>query len=498
MSKSKQEKSKSEKPASKPQASGQQENSQNENSTSKPQQQNASASKSPSSTKGKKAKFSPNPAERARVRAYCYLEMLSYKSAVKPARQAVARCADNACGEVLLALALRGIGKNHEALIHAEKAHELAPNDAEYSFSLGLCMWFCQSDSRALEVMEEALERLPQRYDMMLDMAGFLLQLRRFEEAQRYLDKAKPALPDHPKALELSKCIKDQAWSEKFNELATFPPLPMPNNLDTFFTIANTHFSKQRYELTLNKCSRVLDQNEQHDDAKRLYATAFYLKDHPVGAFCHEISLRFSKPRYIFIGLVLPILLGGYGVWHFIQANVLPLVATCLIVLSVYLLACLILVAIGRKRRTVAKFDAIIKDNHFTPQGRVAQALPQLDVLGQVIDNSAQKHIIPLDSHNSIAEIINQRQRTCNRWRAISSVYVALTVFSLFLLIAGIILANRHEFIGNSYVMWLKRIASGAVVLFAVMSVRLRLLASANDANQTGFTSTAKITASKP
>ncbi|MBQ7568580.1 tetratricopeptide repeat protein [bacterium] len=414
------------------------------------------------------------PADRARIEAYCALELSDYQKAVAPAQKAVQLCPQHAPSEAILALSLRGIEKYNDALIHAENAHKLDPNNTELKFVYGLCKWYAYGDNASLKIMREAIDKLPKRFDMRLDYAGLLLKQQRFNDALEQAEKASAIAPNHTKGKALCKCARERTWNQLIDQLVSTPPLPLEGDIGfTNTTIASAYLAKNCFEIAMNKCSRALDRDADNDSAKSLYATAHYLRDHDMAALCHEFSCKMSKlpNRIMFLFLPLALLLGAvaYYVYH---SNMQQGIAYASL-LGAYLLVYFIINMLGHIRRSPQKFAEIIHSEHLTPQGRRPQAVPARDVLDEIID-SKSSDAAP-DTYDSLTEVAHQTERLGNRLAALSTTSFAMACLAMFFLLGAIIVhSNEAEQLGSSIMPKIQRISGIVAVVFACLAFNQR------------------------
>ena len=391
----------------------------------------------PASTKQQKRKHTP--AEKAREQAYCALELADYEAAIKPARRALALSPDNAVSEALLALALRGVDKLHEALIHAEKAHELAPNDPEITFTYAMCQWFVQPDNEPLKLMKQALDRLPERFDLRVDFAGYLLQQQRFEEAEKQAEQALKQAPNNSKAQIVLKGARNRSWNVIISRPIAMPPLPVTGDDSyTYSSIAGFHLRANGFEIAMDKCSHALDIDPDNAKAKSIYCTAHYLKDHDFAALCHFFSVKMHEFSNRFIYLIIPllILLGGSLYFYKLRnPHYYYWGLSALLYLTIYFL----LQVLGEKRIGASHFAEIVRSEHLTPQGRAQHVVERRNELDEIIEGSD----VVADSYDSFTEVHNQIERTCQRLTTVSNAYSAFAFLSMCLLLGTIVVQSN-------------------------------------------------------
>lgn len=379
------------------------------------------------------------PAERARVEAYCALELSDYEAAIKPARRAQALSPDNAVSEAILALALRGMDKLHEALIHAEKARELAPDDPEIAFVYAMCQWFVQPDTEPLKIMKQALDRLPQRFDLRVDYAGYLLQQQRFDEAEQQAEKALQQAPNNTKAQLVLKGARNRSWSELISRPIAFPPMPVAgDDSNTYSSIAGFHLRANGFEIALDKCSHALDINLDNAKAKSIYCTAHYLKNHDFAALCHFFSIKMRELSNRFIYLFLPLLILMGGCLYFYNHHDRHYYFWGLGAL-LYLMIYFLLQVLGEKRIGASHFAEIVRSEHLTPQGRVQRVVERRNELDEIIEGSE----MVTDTYDSFTEVHNQIERTCQRLTTTSNAYSAFAFLFMCLLLGTIVVQSN-------------------------------------------------------
>ena len=125
------------------------------------------------------------------------------------------------------ALALRAGGLFGEAEKHARRALELAPGQPDLLFILGLCLWSAGAPEEARTLFEEAVQKAPERSDLVMDYAGFLIYQRQFQDALALAEKARALAPNHPKPIVLETCAREGNWHSEVDALAfRAPSLP--------------------------------------------------------------------------------------------------------------------------------------------------------------------------------------------------------------------------------------------------------------------------------
>ncbi len=427
-------------------------------------------SASPSKPKHKPKRLTP--AEQARLETYCALELLDYPKALKQAKKACQLCPDDAYSEALLALALRGNGKYHEAAVHAANAAAADPNSCEYKFIQGLCEWYVQDETSALQTMKDAMRGLPKRLDLRTDYAGFLLKQRRFQDAVEQTNRVLAAAPQCAKAAIISKCASERSYNKCLDLLISTPPLP-PQETDscTFTAIAGAYLNSDYFDMALKQCSNALDNDLQNEEAKSIYATAYFLKQHHVTAFFHRIRgiTRNKANRIIFLFLPVLILI-GFSAWHYKQ-NHLPNSIVCAVLLSVYLAAYFIIWKIGSIRISGRNFTDIVNTQRLTPQGRIPKDLPSRNALDEVIAAGAKDSAA---AYADLKDAVKQLKQTCKRLDAIAATFFTFACLAMVCLLIAIIIQSNSEQLGDSIFPITQRILGIVIIICSAFSYNNR------------------------
>lgn len=320
------------------------------------------------------------------LRAFAALQVADHESAEECARLLVNRQPSNANGLALLALALRGRGRFGEAEESARKALEIDPGSPDLEFVLGLCVWNAGDPAEARKRFESALEKRPDRSDMLMEYSAFLLHQRQFEQALEQARKARDLAPDHPKLPLLLSCAEQGLWRPEVDMMAFRPPLPLPEDSpETFVRLGASHMDAGYFDLALDEFSRALDLDVDHQQARALYATTFYMRKNGFFAWARNWRRSLKKPLNLILWTLPAVLLfgGGYALY---QGKLVTLAAVSGGAGLAYLSFLLYTFARGGLMLSSDQFGQIVQYRNLTPQGRQKQAAQAVDELDEVRD----------------------------------------------------------------------------------------------------------------
>lgn len=421
------------------------------------------------------------------LRAFGNLQVAEFGRAESAARRALRRQEQNANGHALLAVALRGQGRFGEAEEHARKALEIAPGRPAFQFVLGLCLWSGGEPAEARRLFEEAIRQCPERSDMIMDFAGFLLHQRQFDEALDLARRAQELAPDHPKLRLLILCAAEGVWRPEVDALAFRPPIPLPEDRpETYVRLGLDHMHASYFDLALDEFSRALDREPAHQEAQSLYATAFMMRRDAFFAWAHGVRRGATRPLSLLMWLVPLLLLGGGG-WVLHQRGW----ATTAMVLggaaAVYLLGSLYVVSAGGRRLTPADFATIITSRNLTPQGRRRSAEKQVDEVEDLggrrsrRGRNAQDAAAQAPRQSGTGEDVSRlRGQLENRSRSLwnySAAFFGLATTTGIVLIGAVLRKNTPGMLVTAEVLLAEKVAAGFTVFFAIVAIWFRMKA---------------------
>jgi TolB-like protein/Tfp pilus assembly protein PilF len=139
--------------------------------------------------------FAAAHARLARARMWLYWKWPGYGDQLPLAVEALDRAVELAPGEAETQLAqgyfhLYGRGDLDRALEHFRLARQLRPGDAEAMAAVGLVLRRKGDWEAAVGALEDAMAQDPRSYTLTVTMAETLTRMRRFDEAEAYLDQA--------------------------------------------------------------------------------------------------------------------------------------------------------------------------------------------------------------------------------------------------------------------------------------------------------------------
>jgi tetratricopeptide (TPR) repeat protein len=131
----------------------------------------------------------------------CALLMLDEPAdAVAPLENA-ARELRNAETDTVLAIALRKLGRNEEALSRLKRAIKRRPPYAPAFHELGYLLFLLKRDNESIETLRQGLEIAPMMPELSLQLGFVFLRQRNCSEAKRAFARALEILPDSADAL---------------------------------------------------------------------------------------------------------------------------------------------------------------------------------------------------------------------------------------------------------------------------------------------------------
>lgn len=419
------------------------------------------------------------------LRAFGSLQVAEFGRAEADARRALRRHEQNANGHALLAVALRGQGRFGEAEEHARKALELEPGRPAFQFVLGLCLWSGGDPAEARRLFEEAIRQCPERSDMIMDFAGFVLHQRQFEEALDLAHRAQELAPDHPKLRLLILCAAEGVWRPEVDALAFRPPIPLPEDRpETYLRLGKDHLNASYFDLALDEFSRALDLDPEHEQAKAHYASAFQMRRDGLYAWAHGFRRGLARPLMVLLWL-LPMLLAGGGGWLLYRGS-WPMVAAGVAAAGLlYLLGSLYLIALGGRRLSASDFHIIITSRNLTPQGRRRSAEKAVQEVedtgrrsrrGRPADLASQA---PTQSGTGadVSRIRGQLESSGRSLWNYSSIFFGLATITGLVLIAAVARKNSPGVAVTEGVLLAEKVAGGLTFLFAAAAIWFRMKA---------------------
>ena len=131
----------------------------------------------------------------------CALLMLDQPAdAVAPLENA-ARELRNAETDTMLAIALRKVGRNEEALSRLKRAIKRRPPHAAAFHELGYLLFLLKRDNESIETLRQGLEIAPMMPELSLQLGLVFLRRRNCPEAKRAFARALEISPDSAEAL---------------------------------------------------------------------------------------------------------------------------------------------------------------------------------------------------------------------------------------------------------------------------------------------------------
>jgi len=103
--------------------------------------------------------------------------------------------------ETQLAIALRQLGQQHDALSHLKRATKRRPPFAAAFHELGVLLVAMERYDEAIEVLRRGLDAAPMMPELSITLGTVFLQRRDFAEAQRAFARALSIAPEFPDAL---------------------------------------------------------------------------------------------------------------------------------------------------------------------------------------------------------------------------------------------------------------------------------------------------------
>jgi tetratricopeptide (TPR) repeat protein len=97
-----------------------------------------------------------------------------------------------------------------EALKELEKAAELAPNEARYSYVYGVALQSVKGKAAAIEYLKKAQKRHPADLNILFGLASFSLENGDLKEAAEYANQLLILAPQHQGAQQIMEAIERQ------------------------------------------------------------------------------------------------------------------------------------------------------------------------------------------------------------------------------------------------------------------------------------------------
>lgn len=429
-------------------------------------------------------KESPAPRQDARTGQFClqafgHLQVAEYARAERAGRRAVHRQEDNWRAHALLSLALRGLGRFGEAEKHARRALEISPGKPNLLFVLGLCLWSAGEPLEARKLFEEALQKSPERSDMLMDYAGFLLHQRQFDQALAMAEKARALAPEHPKLPLLLSCATEGVWRPEVDAPAFRPPIPLPEDRpETFVRLGTAHMDSGYFDLALDEFSRALDLDEDHEEARSLYATTFYMRKSGFYAWARSWRRGLARPHVLLLGL-LPLLLLGGGGWFLYSRGSMLFAGLAGAAAALYVLSAFYLLVVGSRRLSGQDFLTIVQSRNLTIQGRRKHAEKMVDELDELrgrrerrrgdraTDAAAARIPRQIGTGEDVTRVRRQLEDRSRSFWHYSNTFFGLSVLSLLVLAWTVLRKNTFGLLVTDEVLLAERIAAASTVVFA-------------------------------
>lgn len=436
----------------------------------------------------KSATVPPDPqADELCLRAFGSLQVAEFGRAESAARRALRRQERNAHGHALLAVALRGQGRFGEAEEHARKALEIEPGRPAFQFVLGLCLWSGGDPAEARRLFEEAIRQCPERSDMIMDFAGFMLHQRQFEEALDLARRAQELAPDHPKLRLLVLCAAEGVWRPEVDALAFRPPIPLPEDrVETYLRLGTDHMNANYFDLALDEFSRALDRDPASTQAQSLYATAFVMRRNGFFAWAHGFRLGASRPLSLLMWLV-PLLGMAGGAWFVHQRGMTTPAMALGAAAALYLLGSLYVFVAGGRRLSPADFQTIVSSRNLTPQGRRKAAEKQVDEVEDLAGRRGRRRsaadtavqVAPRQSGTG-EDVTRIRGQLENRSRSLwnySTAFFGLASVTGIVLIGAVLLKNTPGQLVTADILLAEKVAGAFTLFFGGVAIWFRMKA---------------------
>lgn len=417
--------------------------------------------------------------DKTRINAYSFIEVAEFAKAEKAALAAMKESdKEQAATEALLAMAQRGLGKLASAEEHAENAMKLAPEKADIVFVNALCKWSSGDYEEAKKLFEKSLELAPERWDMRLDYAGFLLHQQKFDECLIQTEKVEAVNPEHPKAKILRTCAFHENWQSSVDTLAFKPPIPLPEGqIETYLSIGRAHLRNDYYDLAMEEFSRALDIDNSSNEAKSLYAAAFHFKNDAFSGWCKNFRRQVRSPLYAIITLI-PFLaasaLGAYMQLHSTMTNAI----ICYAIAVTYGMTLFALYLRGYVTKTPQDFAFIIAQNGLTPQGRINSSDRIIDELDEIKfikkTPTEPKPGNKAKVGDDQARVIGQLDDISSRLKTSSMTFAAIAFLAFIVVMWPALLDIMPEIHTSETFEVIQRVAGGVMILFAFLAILTR------------------------
>jgi Flp pilus assembly protein TadD len=142
--------------------------------------------------------------------ASCYLAMERAAEARAAAQQAVDLEPKAAQAHLMLSQAIYMAGSAEDALAPMQRAVDLEPEDVEL---LGKLLQLQRASEHFVEgrgTAQRLIEKMPGRWEPWADLAWFDIELKRFDDAQGEIDKARSLSADAAQLAELEKLLVER------------------------------------------------------------------------------------------------------------------------------------------------------------------------------------------------------------------------------------------------------------------------------------------------
>lgn len=427
--------------------------------------------------------------DRAKLQTYACVQVADYTKALKSAQLAIALEPKNATMQALMALAMRGLGRFGDAQSHAKEATTLSPDTPDFLFVYGLCEWAAGNPKEAMAVLKQALVIDPKRDDIRLDYAGFLLYQQKFAEALIELELLDEEGHQHPKAALAEQCATDNQWKPAIDSLAFRPPLPLPKDEgSTFIALGKLHLSSNYYNLALDEFSKALDFDVNNQEAKELYATAFYLRENDFSSWCKGFRETLAGSFSAIMAVIVPLLIFAAGAFMAYSQNSLMVAGLVGLVSVLYLSAIAFFWVKGKVLMEAAQFDSLVNAYHLTPQGRISLTKHVIGDLDEVVSKKDTSHQVQMNENlrfptggfaGDAARIRDQRNERSRRLKSTSITFAWLSILMLFVLICSVILLKAPGLQHVRAITAVQQISFGLAIAFSGVAFWLRRRATA-------------------
>jgi tetratricopeptide (TPR) repeat protein len=204
----------------------------------------------------------------------CALLMLDQPAdAVAPLENA-ARELRSAETDTMLAIALRKVGRNEEALSRLKRAIKRRPPHAAAFHELGYLLFLLKRDNESIETLRQGLEIAPMMPELSLQLGLVFLRRRNCPEAKRAFARALEILPDSADALSgMARAHQEIGENEAAAEYLRRHLRQRPENIGAWINLGHCLLELGQIEAGLD-CFRTAAQGDHASYGKALTSLA--------------------------------------------------------------------------------------------------------------------------------------------------------------------------------------------------------------------------------